>query len=43
MITFMMQLEILLTASDVVFSFESAIATKNYGKLSVIDSVTAIR
>ena len=31
-----------LTASDVVFSFESAIATKNYGKLSVIDSVTAI-
>ena len=30
-----------LTASDVVFSFESAIATKNYGKLSVIDSVTA--
>lgn len=31
-----------LTASDIVFSFESAIATKNYGKLSVIDSVTAI-
>lgn len=30
-----------LTASDIVFSFESAIATKNYGKLSVIDSVTA--
>ncbi|MFR8220819.1 MAG: hypothetical protein ACLU9T_07090 [Blautia faecis] len=41
MITFMMQKEIQLTASDVVFSFESAIATKNYGKLSVIDSVTA--
>ncbi len=31
-----------LTAKDVVFSFESAIATKNYGKLSVIDSVTAV-
>ncbi|MCM1134445.1 MAG: ABC transporter substrate-binding protein [Clostridium sp.] len=31
-----------LTANDIVFSFESAIATKNYGKLSVIDSVTAI-
>lgn len=30
-----------LTAADIVFSFESAIATKNYGKLSVIDSVTA--
>lgn len=30
-----------LTAKDIVFSFESAIATKNYGKLSVIDSVTA--
>lgn len=30
-----------LTASDIVFSFESAIATKNYGKLAVIDSVTA--
>ncbi len=31
-----------LTANDIVFSFESAIATKNYGKLSVIDSVTAV-
>lgn len=31
-----------LTASDIVFSFESAIAIKNYGKLSVIDSVTAV-
>lgn len=31
-----------LTANDVVFSFESAIATKNYGKLSVVDSVTAV-
>lgn len=31
-----------LTASDIVFSFESAIATKNYSKLEVIDSVTAI-
>ena len=31
-----------LTASDIVFSFESAIATKNYGKLSVIESVTAL-
>ena len=31
-----------LTSKDVVFSFESAIATKNYGKLSVIDSVTAV-
>ena len=31
-----------LTASDIVFSFESAIATKNYGKLSVVESVTAL-
>lgn len=31
-----------LTASDVVFSFESAIATKNYSKLEVIESVTAL-
>lgn len=31
-----------LNANDIVFSFESAIATKNYGKLSVIDSVTAV-
>jgi ABC-type transport system substrate-binding protein len=31
-----------LTASDIVFSFETAIATKNYSKLEVIDSVTAI-
>ena len=31
-----------LTASDIVFSFESAIATKNYGKLSVVESVTAV-
>ncbi|WP_373212458.1 ABC transporter substrate-binding protein [Ruminococcus sp. 5_1_39BFAA] len=31
-----------LTASDIVFSFETAIATKNYGKLEVIESVTAV-
>lgn len=31
-----------LTASDIVFSFETAIATKNYGKLSPIESVTAL-
>ncbi|MDO5422882.1 MAG: ABC transporter substrate-binding protein [Eubacteriales bacterium] len=31
-----------LTASDIVFSFESAIATKNYSKLEVIESVTAV-
>lgn len=31
-----------LTASDIVFSFETAIATKNYSKLSVVDSVTAL-
>lgn len=31
-----------LTASDIVFSFESAIATKNYSKLNVVESVTAL-
>jgi len=31
-----------LTASDVVFSFNTAIATKNYGKLECVESVTAI-
>ena len=30
-----------LKASDIVFSFNSAIATKNYGKLTCIESVTA--
>ena len=31
-----------LTAADVVFSFNTAIATKNYGKLESVESVTAI-
>jgi len=31
-----------LTAADVVFSFNTAIATKNYGKLESVESVTAL-
>ena len=37
-----MPMENPLTASDIVFSFESAIATKNYSKLNVVESVTAL-